>query len=602
MLRTTCRLSRPAAKVLWVAFPCALFFGASLPAQDPTPTPKKTKTAAVTPAPDFPAETPLALYDGGSVTFGEYRGWLRFARLKDEPDKRSQRLANIAFNEVQAATARALGLHNEPQLKAAVLDYEMRQLHEELRRHLTSKVRIEPGELEREVEARKDNYARPRRVRLRNVLKRFPKDATEEQIAAVRRNVEDLRQQLLDGADFEELASRVSDSQTRFRGGMIGWVYAGQLDATLEDVALALQPGELSPVLATDDGFTLLRCEEVEEAHRPPLAKIRAKIEENLRKEKFAAQWADIEERAAAVDVDLAALASGVETRPVFSWPEGSGKGVAPSKDSTLDSVWTVAEIEAIFKARGIRRPLHKLSAGRLEDLMGDLVEHLVAADTARLLGLDRRFQVAELLHWSEVSTLTSEMERREIEKRFEPMKEEEIRAFYEANKGRYQRPEQTEMAVIRVSADRSNIRQKFEEVEQWVEKIHSGQTSFEDAARQISEHSSAAKGGLLGWLDRQQIGGLSPNVFKTIEKLEAGEVSGLVQQPEGVTGDQSLWVVRVLGTRPAKALTFEEARQRAENGLGNQRTRALQAQIRRELYSQLNLRPAGAGAGDDVP
>jgi len=253
------------------------------------------------------AGEPLALYDGGTVTRGEYQGWLRFIRRQEEPEKLPERIASIALHETLAARAEAAGLGGDTATRVARLDFESRLLHRELRRHLAASLELGEGELEAAVEARKDAFYSPRRVRLWNFLERYPEGSGEAEIAAARRRVEAVRERVLAGADFEELARRESDSQTRFRGGLIGWVRPGDMTPAIEEVAMALEPGELSPVLATEDGFTVLRCEEVEEERRPPIEEVRNRIEKQLLQERMAERWRRFEEGARAVDLDLAA-------------------------------------------------------------------------------------------------------------------------------------------------------------------------------------------------------------------------------------------------------------------------------------------------------
>ena len=150
---------------------------------------------------------------------------------------------------------------------------------------------------------------------------------------------------------------------------------------------------------------------------------------------------------------------------------------------------------------------------------------------------------------------------------------------------------------MIAIPAERSELRRRFREGEELVEEIRSGRLPFAEAARLHSQHSSAARGGRVGWLDRTQIAGMGPNVLATVEELAPGEMSGLVQQPEGMTGASNLWILKKLETRPAKKLSYEEAAVAAENGLGNERTRALQAEIRREVLEKLQLRRPGVEA-----
>lgn len=590
--------SEPATGASRVVLPCLLIFlltsltAGFVGAQaDPKNKPPRKKSASpAAPALDLPAETPLALYDGGSVTFGEYQGWLRFIKAEDEVDKRSNRIAAIAVNEVQAAKARALKLDETEVFRIARLDFENQILHEEFRRHLAAQVKVTPEELDREVERRKDGFVRPKRVRLRNLLKRYPEGSDAEQIAQARQELEVLRQQLIEGADFAELAGRESDSQTRYRGGMIGWVTPGKLEAELEKMAFSLEVGELSPVIATGDGFTVLRCEEVDAAHTTPLPTIRKKVEERLRKERFGVQWQNIERQAEQVHVDWDAALATPSTKPLFLLGDETPLG--------KKTVWTVQEVQTWLHVRR-QRPLQALSETRREEVVQELIEQLIVHRLAINAGLHQRIDLASSVHVFEISNLATALETRQVESRFEPLAEADIRAFYDANQERYQRPSQTQLGVILRTADRSNVRQVFRQVEQLAAQIHRGEISFEDAARQHSEHGSAPQGGLWGWKSRTQIaGGLGPNVMKTLDRLEIGQTSGLVQQPEGLLGDQHLWIVRLLDQREAKPLSFEEAKAAVERGLGNQRTRALQSQIRREVLSQLNLRVAGPDGG----
>lgn len=62
--------------------------------------------------------------------------------------------------------------------------------------------------------------------------------------------------------DFETLARRFSeDPGTRQQGGDLGWFRRGQMVPEFEDVAFALQDGQVSPVVETPFGFHIIRVE-----------------------------------------------------------------------------------------------------------------------------------------------------------------------------------------------------------------------------------------------------------------------------------------------------------------------------------------------------
>jgi parvulin-like peptidyl-prolyl isomerase len=78
---------------------------------------------------------------------------------------------------------------------------------------------------------------------------------------------ESLRQQILAGADFAELAVLYSmDLSTRPAGGDLGWFARGTLTMpAVEDAIFQLQPGEVSDVIASELGYHIVQLVQLEE-------------------------------------------------------------------------------------------------------------------------------------------------------------------------------------------------------------------------------------------------------------------------------------------------------------------------------------------------
>ncbi|HEX5092084.1 MAG TPA: peptidylprolyl isomerase [Burkholderiales bacterium] len=70
-----------------------------------------------------------------------------------------------------------------------------------------------------------------------------------------------LRERILAGADFAELARLNSEDGTAANGGDLGWVYPGDTVPEFERAMNALQPGEISPPVRTPFGYHLIRVE-----------------------------------------------------------------------------------------------------------------------------------------------------------------------------------------------------------------------------------------------------------------------------------------------------------------------------------------------------
>ena len=92
-----------------------------------------------------------------------------------------------------------------------------------------------------------------------HILIRLPQQATAADQAEAKRRIDSLYQVLIAGADFAETAKAYSqDPGSAREGGMLPWLHKGQLVQEYEDVALALQPGEMSRPVLTPVGYHII--------------------------------------------------------------------------------------------------------------------------------------------------------------------------------------------------------------------------------------------------------------------------------------------------------------------------------------------------------
>lgn len=85
--------------------------------------------------------------------------------------------------------------------------------------------------------------------------------------ARARTTAESLVVVLRHGADFAELARRLSaDSTTRDSGGTLGWFRRGTMVKAFEETAFRLKPGEISDVVETEFGFHIIQVQRVQPA------------------------------------------------------------------------------------------------------------------------------------------------------------------------------------------------------------------------------------------------------------------------------------------------------------------------------------------------
>jgi peptidyl-prolyl cis-trans isomerase D len=125
------------------------------------------------------------------------------------------------------------------------------------------------------------------RVRARHILVKAAADAPEATREAARKEADEILAEIRGGADFATVAKKRSDDgATAPSGGDLGVVERGKLAPALETAVWALTPGEVTEVVESPEGFSILKLEEHLPAGLRPLAEVRAEVEEAIRAER----------------------------------------------------------------------------------------------------------------------------------------------------------------------------------------------------------------------------------------------------------------------------------------------------------------------------
>lgn len=95
--------------------------------------------------------------------------------------------------------------------------------------------------------------------RVRHILVRTNELVSEDE---ARRKLEQLRERIVNGADFSDLARQYSDDGSAGRGGELGWVYPGDTVPDFERVMNDLKPGEISQPARSPFGWHLVQVME----------------------------------------------------------------------------------------------------------------------------------------------------------------------------------------------------------------------------------------------------------------------------------------------------------------------------------------------------
>lgn len=109
----------------------------------------------------------------------------------------------------------------------------------------------------RESYEREQPYAR---VEAQHILVRVPGSASAAQADSLHDIAESLRERVLNGEDFDELAKTYSDDpSSASRGGRLDWFERGRLVPEVEEVVFGMQPGEISEVIRSSFGYHVFK-------------------------------------------------------------------------------------------------------------------------------------------------------------------------------------------------------------------------------------------------------------------------------------------------------------------------------------------------------
>lgn len=94
---------------------------------------------------------------------------------------------------------------------------------------------------------------------LGHILIQVPEQASAEQIQVRKKRAEQALAELNKGSDFGLVSASFSDAANALQGGELGWRPASRLPQLFTEALNKLQPGDISPLLRSPNGFHLLK-------------------------------------------------------------------------------------------------------------------------------------------------------------------------------------------------------------------------------------------------------------------------------------------------------------------------------------------------------
>lgn len=220
---------------------------------------------ATEPAGQAEEDEVLVIVNGEEITISEYNDKLKRLSAYEKAMYRGEEghrrfLEALIQQKVMVQKAKGMGLdkNEEVQRKIAALTREVteRVLIEALiKQEILDKVVVTDEEAKAYYDEHREEFKDKEKVKISQIVV-----ATEEE-------AQEILQELENGADFAELASRKSDDQNIAKsGGDLGYIERGKMPAVLEKIYFSLKVGEISNPVKTNQGYYIVKLEDKKEA------------------------------------------------------------------------------------------------------------------------------------------------------------------------------------------------------------------------------------------------------------------------------------------------------------------------------------------------
>jgi len=160
------------------------------------------------------------------------------------------------------------------------------------REEVYNRARVTPEQVKSEYEANKQAYFIPEKVEYSVIL--LNKGATPEDQAVKSQEAVSIRQRLIEGADFGEVAKEVSEGSRAVEGGKFPWMQPKDVRPELQEILTTLPAGEISEIIETDTELYLVKVHSRRQPGYKTFDEVRLNIKATLNaqeRDRLKARW-----------------------------------------------------------------------------------------------------------------------------------------------------------------------------------------------------------------------------------------------------------------------------------------------------------------------
>jgi parvulin-like peptidyl-prolyl isomerase len=241
-------------------------------------------------------ENVLAAVGSDAITVEDLQAAMRLRPVGNDPAAREALLKELIEFRVLLQQAKARGYDRDPQLQHAFERMLVNKVRGELEAAEPTPEEVTQEEIDRYYGEHTKEFSVPTKIRVAMIFVEAPSSFTEEKRAERRARIEEARAKA-STEDFSRLAAEYSyDQASKFNGGDLGYLVEGltgadqdSVEPTVVAAAFALaDPGQISDVIETPRGFSLLKLQERHAATLRSLRSVRNEIIARVRRDRAA--------------------------------------------------------------------------------------------------------------------------------------------------------------------------------------------------------------------------------------------------------------------------------------------------------------------------
>jgi len=250
----------------------------------------KTQQAAAPPAPQKPAEPPVAVVNGTPISRTEYdiyvKGLLQGKKQELTPEQKDQVLDEMISMELLAAQAEKDGLEKDPDTAAQLTVLRMRVMADADEQKYVKTLEPTDVELHAEYETALASMDKTE-YHARHIL------------VAGKDQADGIIKKLKGGAKFEDLAKSQSTDGSKANGGDLGWFTLARMVKPFGDAVKGLKKGEYTPEpVQTQFGWHVIKLEDTRDVTPPPFEQVKTQLTNGVIRKKLQAYVAELKKTA----------------------------------------------------------------------------------------------------------------------------------------------------------------------------------------------------------------------------------------------------------------------------------------------------------------